>query len=71
MVATESVMTETSITEELIEHTCSLYGLKLNIENSQHNEFATRMAITRFAEGIGDINLLWLDGKYGEEHTIR
>lgn len=64
MVEKESGMIETSISAELIEHMRSICGLKLNTENSLHNEYATRMAILKFAEGIGDTNPLWYDVEY-------
>ena len=39
-------------------------GLKLRTAGSQHNEDANRMAILKFAEGIGDPNPLWADADY-------
>jgi acyl dehydratase len=39
-------------------------GLELRIAHSIHNEHATRLAICKFADGIGDPNPLWRDPAY-------
>jgi hypothetical protein len=49
---------EARITPESIENMRTKLGLKLHIKNSVHNECATRMAILKFADGIGDTNPL-------------
>ena len=61
----DAKMAEAVITEEMITDMRSKIGLKLRTEGSTHNEVATRMAILKFAEGIGDPNPLWSD----EEHA--
>jgi len=44
----------------------ALIGTNLRTEASINNEYATRFAILRFCEGIGDDNPLWTDEKYAE-----
>ena len=67
MVKKESSMADARITKELIEHMRSMCGLKLDTKHSIHNEYATRMAILKFAEGIGDTNPLWCDEEYARK----
>ena len=57
-------MAEARITKEMIDEMRARLGTKLRIEDSTHNEYATRMAILKFAEGIGDANRLWVDVDY-------
>ena len=45
----------------------SLIGTELRYDGCQNNEYATRLAILRFAEGIGDGNPLWTDPAYAEK----
>ncbi len=63
----EAKMEEARITKEMIEEMRAKRGLKLRIEGSIHNEQATRMAILKFAEGIGDPNPLWSDMEYAKK----
>ena len=58
------VMPETTISQEMIENMRAKLGLKLRVDDSTHNEYATRMAILKFTEGIGDPNPLWTDEEY-------
>jgi acyl dehydratase len=60
-------MTETRITQEMIEGMRAKLGLKLRTDDSTHNEFATRMAILKFADGVGDTNPLWSDESYAKK----
>ena len=39
-------------------------GMKLRIDQAINNEEATRLAIRKFADGIGDSNPLWIDAEY-------
>lgn len=57
-------MVSGTFTDELIEYMRSKAGLVLDIEGSTNNAEATRLAILRFAEGIGDDNPLWVDEAY-------
>jgi len=58
-------MAESEFTPELIEEMKSKRGLKLRAENHLFNEEATKGAIRRFVDGIGDPNPLFRDEVYG------
>ena len=45
----------------------ALIGTELRTESCINNEYATRLAILRFCEGIGDDNPLWTDEDYGAQ----
>jgi len=66
MAGKKAKMAEALITQEMIERMRAKLGTKLRIEDSTHNEFATRMAIIKFTAGIGDPNRLWVDADYAE-----
>jgi acyl dehydratase len=51
-------------TEEMLQGMRDLIGTSLRTDDCVNNEFATRLAIMRFAEGIGDDNPLWTDADY-------
>jgi acyl dehydratase len=57
-------MTDTVITQEMIDGMRAKMGTRLRVDDSTHNEYATRMAILKFAEGVGDPNPLWTDADY-------
>ncbi len=57
-------MAEALITDELIAEMRAKAGLKLRIEHSINNRVATEIAISKFADGIGDGNPLWSDASY-------
>lgn len=67
MVDKKVQMMDSRITPEMIENMRSKLGTKLRIDDSVHNEYATRMAILKFAEGIGDSNPLWSNSEYANE----
>jgi acyl dehydratase len=56
-------------TDEMLSHMRALIGTELRTEVSVNNEYATRLAILRFAEGIGDGNPLWTDPAYAAGTT--
>ncbi|WP_308162707.1 FAS1-like dehydratase domain-containing protein [Nocardia alni] len=58
---TEAKMPEAVITEEMIASMKARAGVDLRIDHSVNNEEATRIAVTKFAGGVGDINTLWSD----------
>jgi len=60
-------MAEARINQEMIEGMRAKLGTKLRIDDSTHNEYATRMAILKFTHGIGDKNPLWTDGVYASK----
>jgi acyl dehydratase len=51
-------------TEEMLDGMRALIGTELRTDLCVNNEYATRLAIQRFAEGIGDDNPLWTDPEY-------
>ena len=62
----EAKMPEARLTDELIESMSKRAGTQLRIEHSTNNEEATRIAVAKFAAGIGDINPLWTDASYAD-----
>jgi acyl dehydratase len=64
-------MAENVITQEMIDGMRARLGTKLRIEDSTHNEYATRMAILKFADGIGDSNPLWSDEAYAQKSPYK
>ncbi len=52
-------------TEKMLADMRALIGTELRSEACTNNEYATRLAIVRFCEGIGDDNPLWMDPEYG------
>jgi len=65
-IESEVVMAEGEITPELIEAMNRKKGLKLHVKDIVFNEEATKTAIRKFADGIGDPNPLWLDEEYAK-----
>ncbi|MCC2675872.1 MAG: acyl dehydratase [Ramlibacter sp.] len=53
-------------TDEMLDDMRALIGTELRTGASVNNEYATRLAILRFCEGIGDDNPLWTDEEYAE-----
>ena len=51
-------------TDEMLANMRALIGTELRSESGVNNEYASRMAILRFGEGIGDDNPLWTDAEY-------
>jgi acyl dehydratase len=60
----EAVMPQAVITDEMIAAMAAKAGSTLRIDHSVNNELASRIAVTRFAGGVGDINPLWTDQDY-------
>jgi acyl dehydratase len=60
----EAVMPQAVITDEMIAAMAAKAGSVLRIDHSVNNELASRIAVTKFAGGIGDINPLWTDEEY-------
>ena len=54
-------------TDAMLADMRALIGTELRTEASVNNEYATRMAILRFCEGIGDDNPLWTQPAYAEQ----
>ncbi|MCT9137573.1 FAS1-like dehydratase domain-containing protein [Streptomyces violarus] len=51
-------------TDEMLDGMRALIGTELRTDACVNNEYATRLAILRFTEGIGDDNPLWSDEEY-------
>ena len=60
----EIKMVDAVITDEMMAKMRRIVGTKLRIEHSVNNEEATRIAIRKFVDGIGDPNPLWSDEEY-------
>lgn len=58
-------------TEAMLADMRALIGKELRTDASVNNEYATRMAILRFCEGIGDYNPLWTQPDYAEKTRFR
>ena len=54
-------------TDKMLADMRALIGTELRTEASINNEYATRTAILRFCEGIGDDNPLWTRTDYAEK----
>jgi acyl dehydratase len=57
-------------TDKMLADMRALIGTELRTESCVNNEYATRMAIQRFCEGIGDDNPLWTDPAYGARSSF-
>ena len=69
MTAAESVditreLARGKFTDEMLNDMRARIGLELRTDACVNNEDATRLAILRFCEGIGDDNPLWTDPDY-------
>jgi acyl dehydratase len=64
MAETKVELAEGRITDEMLEEMRGYTGVKLRIAHAINNEEATKVAITKFANGIGDGNPLWTDEEY-------
>lgn len=51
-------------TDKMLDDMRALIGTELRTEACLNNEYATRLAVMRFCEGIGDDNPLWMDASY-------
>lgn len=62
--STEARMPEAVIDDAMIESMKAKAGVDLRISHSINNEEVTRIAVAKFAGGIGDINPLWTDTEH-------
>jgi acyl dehydratase len=60
-----AVLPQTELDEDMLAAMRLKVGTRLRIEHSVNNDFASPIAVARFAGGIGDINPLWTDLEYG------
>jgi acyl dehydratase len=56
-----AAMPQAVIDDEMLAAMRAKAGAELRIDHSVNNELASRIAVTKFAGGIGDINPLWTD----------
>ena len=54
-------------TDEMLANMRALIGTDLRTDACVNNEYATKMSILRFCEGIGDGNPLWMDEAYSAQ----
>lgn len=59
-----AVMPQAVIDDQMIEGMRAKVGARLRIDHSVNNELASRIAVAKFAGGVGDINPLWTDASY-------
>lgn len=62
----EATMPQATITDEMIRSMQERAGVELRIDHSIYNEEASRVAVLRFVEGIGDANPLWYETSVAE-----
>ena len=60
----DSQLARGKFTDEMLAEMRALIGTELRTDACVNNEDATRLAILRFCEGIGDGNPLFTDPKY-------
>lgn len=66
-----AVMPQAVIDDQMIDSMRAKVGAQLRIDHSVNNELATRIAVIKFAGGIGDINPLWTDAEYATRSPYR
>ncbi|TMB47913.1 MAG: acyl dehydratase, partial [Chloroflexi bacterium] len=60
-------MPQAELDEQMLAAMRQKIGVSLRIDHSINNDYASRIAIAKFAGGIGDINPLWTDADYGKK----
>jgi acyl dehydratase len=61
-----ALMPQAELDERMLAAMREKIGANLRIDHSVNNDYASRIAIAKFAGGIGDINPLWTDAEYGK-----
>ena len=61
-----ALMPQAELDEAMLAAMRAKTGARLRIDHSVNNDVASRIAIAKFAGGIGDINPLWTDAEYGK-----
>lgn len=67
----EARMPEAVIDDAMIASMTAKAGVDLRIGHSVNNEEATRIAVAKFAGGVGDVNPLWTDAELGRSSDYR
>lgn len=60
----QAVMPQAVIDDEMLDAMRAKAGAQLRIDHSVNNEVASRIAVAKFAGGIGDINPLWTETEH-------
>src|ERR1700737_4428746 len=60
-----ALMPQAELDEGMLAAMRAKIGAQLRIDHSVNNDYASRIAVAKFAGGIGDINPLWTDREYG------
>lgn len=60
-----ALMPQAEIDDAMLAAMRARVGMQLRIDHSVNNDIASRIAVAKFAGGIGDINPLWTDAEYG------
>jgi acyl dehydratase len=60
-------LAKATFSPEMLDNMRSRIGMQIRTDGCVNNEIATRIAILRFCEGIGDDNPLWMDPSYGAD----
>src|ERR1700694_3502135 len=61
-----ALMPQAELDEGMLAAMRAKTGALLRIDHSVNNDVASRIAVAKFAGGIGDINPLWTDADYGK-----
>src|ERR1700687_3002080 len=61
-----ALMPQAELDEAMLATMRAKTGARLRIDHSVNNDVASRIAVAKFAGGIGDINPLWTDADYGK-----
>jgi acyl dehydratase len=61
-----ALMPQAELDEGMLAAMRAKTGARLRIDHSVNNDVASRIAVAKFAGGIGDINPLWTDAEYGK-----
>lgn len=64
-------LAQAKFTDEMLANMRAMIGTELRTDSCVNNEYATRLAILRFTEGIGDDNPLWVDPQYAANTAHR
>src|SRR5437899_11630904 len=63
---TGALMPQAEIDDAMLASMRAKIGVQLRIDHSVNNDYASRVAVAKFAGGVGDINPLWTDAAYGK-----
>jgi acyl dehydratase len=69
MRAPAAAMAQATIDDEMMARMREKVGADLRIDHSVNNDYASRVAVAKFAGGVGDINPLWIDETHGERSS--